>query len=176
MVARGRPTFQLLESKYARNSRSPGLSTSPTARSFPSCRRTIPHLRNDANRQHDVFQNYSWHQGVDTAFVRPDAIRMVFVERKQMPAVLQDNSGSPAKIARTNLPVHQMTVSPTYPALGLKGGHVQPQVQVQIITNLIDLRDENSRINRRGAFQSSGRVKGGLGTGCSRSHSSRTEA
>ena len=63
-----------------------------------------------------------------------------------------------------------------FAALGLKGGHVQPQVQVQIITNLIDFGDDNPRSHRCAALQSYRGIKGWLGTGYSRSHSSGTEA
>ena len=41
-----------------------------------------------------------------------------------------------------------------YAALGLKGGHVQPQVQVQLISNLIDFRHDAAAGDLGAAFQS----------------------
>ena len=52
-----------------------------------------------------------------------------------------------------------------YAALGLKGGHVQPQVQVQIISNLIDFGMTRAGSDRSAALQSHRRNESGIGAG-----------
>src|SRR5262245_25371424 len=80
-------------------------------------------LEPKSSKRFAVFQNHARHEGVDTAFVRPDAGWMIFFRQKQVSAVLQDNSGF--WLDDTRAEPHEITLDKRYEiAFAVYGGKV----------------------------------------------------
>ena len=78
--------------------------------------------------------------GFGSGVVEPDTA-IILQNRGHLFSVQQDHPnciGSHKRCMHTLMPGLMMREGKPYAAVGLKGGHVQPQVQVQIISNLVD--------------------------------------
>jgi gamma-glutamyltranspeptidase / glutathione hydrolase len=78
--------------------------------------------------------------GFGSGVVEPDTA-IILQNRGHLFSVQQDHPnciGPHKRCVHTLMPGLMMRGGKPYAALGLKGGHVQPQVQVQIISNLVD--------------------------------------
>ncbi len=84
--------------------------------------------------------------------------------------------GPHKRCVHTLMPGMIFTDGKPYAALGLKGGHVQPQVQVQLISNLIDHGMTPQAGDRGAALQSYRRIESRLGAGNSAERQRRTDA
>src|SRR5262245_47481519 len=70
-----------------------------------------------------VFHDQPRHEGVNAPFVRPDAVWMIFFRRKQVSAVLQDNSGF--RLDDTRAEAHEIALDERYEiAFAVYGGKV----------------------------------------------------
>ncbi len=92
---------------------------------------------NDGNLVSFIQSNF---MGFGSGVVEPDTA-IILQNRGHLFSLQQDHPnciGPHKRCVHTLMPGLMMREGKPYAALGLKGGHVQPQVQVQIVSNLVD--------------------------------------